>query len=232
MRSHSLLRIAVTVALAAAPSLVAAQTVYNTGVDNSGNALAAGTLDPHYKLNSYNIGSNSSDPSSIPMTATTSGVNDQVTTEQYGYGVPADAHSQWVWSSLDSQSGPDFTGAFRTTFDLTGFDPSTTTLSGKWTVDDCVLDVFLNGHSTGASACGHSSLQAFNINQYFVQGTNTLDFIAQNTGGPAGLLVRDLTLTASPSSGVSTVPEPSSMALLGTGLIGLVPMMRRRRNSA
>jgi hypothetical protein len=105
------------------------------------------------------------------------------------------------------------------TFDLSGFDPGSTTLSGSWAADN-FGSILLNGSTptgtgtlvlSGYPISNFESFHNFTITGGFLVGINTLDFVITDGGVPGGLNVTNLVAT-------SAVPEPSSLVLLLGGL--------------
>ncbi len=157
--------------------------LFNTGVDATGAALAGGSVDPHYKL--------------ILSPDTTFTGPDAIVTSHIaeGYWVPQSATAKWIAPSAN-QSYPGATPcnasgtyAYRTTFDLTGFDPATARITGGWGADNSGTAVRLNGVSLGITAGSYAPLTAFTISAGFVAGTNTLEFELLDQGCPSGLRV-------------------------------------------
>jgi len=169
-----------TVALilvAAASARADGIAIFDTGVDGAGHVLAPGSADPHYKILS---GPGVSTPT--PATVAT----------PHPIYVPNNAvgslGSSWIAPGADTAASyPSGDYVYRTTFDLTGLDPATATISGIYGSDDFVTDVILNGVSTGISGGAFVVLvYPVNLTSGFVSGVNTLDFIVENSGGPHG----------------------------------------------
>ena len=181
--------------------------LYTTGVDNSGNVLGLGVADPHYiVLDGANPGSNAMTMSSIP-----------------GNYIPNNSTSLWVWENANGQP-TNVTRTFRTTFDLTGLDPSTASITGSWATDDYGPDIEINGVSTGQISPGFSSFTTFSITSGFVSGLNTIDFVDLDVGVISGFRVGSISGTAAPQA----VPEPSSLAMI-ISAVGLIFGWRWKR---
>ena len=159
-------------------------------------------------------------------------------TDQSGFPFPIwlapGGASDWISPQPSYTSGQsDSPGVYdySTTFDLTGLDPSTASLTFLVAVDDSLTDVLINGASTGLT---HDSLSSFSsplaINAGFIAGLNNIVFRVSNTAGPplnpSGLRVEFTSATADEVA----VPEPTSIALFGMG-IALLAVRRYRRQS-
>ena len=211
-------RIALTllsIALFAAPAGAAPiTTLFSTGLDSSGNLLAAGAADLDYII------LETGDPT-VVMTDTR-------------FYLPNDTGSQWISETADGRL-THMTRTYQTTFDLTGLDPTTASITGWWAVDNFGEDLWINGVSTGYTLPDYlyenfQTQHALTITSGFQPGINTLEFVVRDRGVRTGLRTY-LTGTANPIpvvGGVTTVPEPSSLLLLSMGL-ATVSLRRLRR---
>jgi hypothetical protein len=185
--------------------------IFNTGQTAGGPALPVGTLDTHYTLIAA--------PAGVPLTAiATSTIPAWTANTPTADWISPGSSGDTIW--------PVGNYDFRTTFSLSGLNPSSAQLSGLWTADNNAC-FSLNGVVT--TACvgfdAFSSLHPFSITSGFISGINTLDLVVFNGGGPVGTIV-EISGTASPLS--STVPEPSSLMLIGTGLLAMCGTVRRK----
>lgn len=135
-----------------------------------------------------------------------------------------DPASEWVWIAGMNPV------TFEFGFDLTGFDVTTTVLSGLWGVDN-VGTVALNGTEIASLpavvAGNYARLHAYGANaaSLFNQGANVLTFNLANTGGPAAFRATAI-VTA---DAMSAVPLPAAAPLLIGGVALLGGLRSRRR---
>jgi hypothetical protein len=212
------------VLVAASVASAESVSIFNTGVDASGNPLSDGTIgDPHYSL------------VSVPSGSTT---DIQVLTSAGGYPIPPyigdDSESAWIGPANDSiNDGPVGVYDFQTTF----FAPSagSVDLAGNWSVDNEGFGINLNGVSTGnVNFNGFTTFTSFAIDSTVNAGLNTLDFLVNNDGGPIDLRVEFSGTSFTPSFTSSGVPEISAGGLgsLVMVLMGLLALMEAGRAKA
>jgi Pretoxin HINT domain/Putative Ig domain len=186
-------------------------SVFGTGVNDSGALLSSGAIDPHWQL------------VSAPSPDTAGAV--QVTqTGQFPFPRWAADGPSSAWISPHANENPQNGGSnepvgaydYRTSFDLTGFDPTTASLSGQIWADNTVTAVRINNQAATFTPNGgndFASPLSFSVTSGFISGINTLDVVVSNTSGtgnnPSGVRV-DLSGTA-----VQTTPR---FAVYGTGL--------------
>ena len=148
--------------------------------------------------------------------------------------------SQWIGPAVDivEPSDPTWAGdySYELTFDMTGLDPLSAVITGKWSSDNG-SQILLNGVSTGATigSTGYSALAPFTITAGFAPGINTLTFVVHNLGSnppldpnPTGVQVTDLQGTA------NVIPEPATLAVWSilALTVGGVSWWRQQRAAA
>lgn len=199
--------------------------VLSTGVDGAGVPLANGSPEQNFTLvSSPGAPEGISQPDLFAFVSDGSGKN----VPEAWVVDPIEATSRWIVpaSSGTANVAPgDY--VYRTSFDLTGLDASTATLSFSIAADNNV-EVFLNGEAVFGPGAPFGSFASFSVSSGFESGENTLEFEVTNTGSnvnPSGLNVA----VTGRADELSPIPLPGSGFLLITGIGALAVTRFTRR---
>lgn len=201
-------------------------------------AFGAGAADPVFQ--------STSDPTAWEVATTVGGVDGAFTSFPTTGFAPAVAitgrSSEGVGWIANNASGSNACCVgnwtffvFRQTFDLTGFDASTASLSFRWAADDSGEGFAdrgswrpkfrLNGGDLVAGQWATGATYDLGLTTTltggFVAGENTLEFFVEGNGVTDGFALQTVAFTAA-------VPEPETWALWLAGLGVMTGVLRRR----
>ncbi len=138
---------------------------------STGEGLSEGSQDPNWRITSV-----PNQPKWQPKRAAVS--------DGLKFYVPNDARSAWISIAprlIDVDAG---LYTFATTFELTGFDPSSAHLHLKIAADDNVAEARLNGHAIDTRKVGPSqwyrAMYPLDFDSGFVAGVNRLEIVVKN----------------------------------------------------
>jgi hypothetical protein len=215
---HAKLLVLTALAIGVIP-LSASQIMYGTGVDNNGNNLPGGSMDPHYLL---------SGPGVAPQLAILESVSSHCTNAEGCF--PAWVLGQWDSSNDSTINACCGVYDFTTTLDLTGYSSFNGTLvSFYFAADDTGEGILINGVAQAGSASGYGHWNV--LTPFTIMGSNP----ALIYGG-INFITFEVDFTDSLTNGLTVqmgtipgVPEPATLLLLSWGLISLCALGALRR---
>jgi len=190
--------------VASAVALAAPITVHNTGVGPGDTLVAPGAVTSFWELSVAPVGASEA-LGSNPFRFNCCYVADNLV-------------SAWVSPQASGNASVGGYYTYELEVDLTGLDPSTAVIAGSFSTDNDG-SIAINGNvvlTTGFG--GFGAMHPFTMSSGFVAGINKIQATVNNGGNPTAFRVEFSRADASELPVGGEVPEPASLALLGSGL--------------